>query len=111
MVDEQQIPLKDRPDFPIDTEDQAVQWMLELVVDVQGARFDCDVFYPGDKTRTVREQKRAERIWLVKHGGALGTVLALFRCGRLSQQAYDKMRKEILDTMVPTVVGVHRGGL
>jgi hypothetical protein len=84
---------------------QAKAWVAELVQGVLAAREACNVVYPNDVGATVRGQQRAERTWLLRHGAALGTILALFRCRLLSEAAYTAYRQQIMDTMTPTIVG------
>lgn len=97
-------PLGERPDFKITNRDSARRWIMELVHDVKVARLACNVTPVSAKLITVGEQKRAERIWLVKHGGALGSLMALYRVGLLDDVAYTELRKEVMATLIPTVI-------
>jgi hypothetical protein len=98
-------PLKEQPDFEITSEEQARNWILELVEGVEQARRDCNVTFPGDQAATVRFQKRAYTTWMIRHGAALGTLLALYRCRRLNDLAYSELRARVMQTMLPTVTG------
>jgi hypothetical protein len=96
----------DNPGYRIDTEDQARNWVIELVETVKAARRDCNVMYPGDQARTAAHQRKAYTAFLMKHGSALGTLMALHRCGKLGDVAYNELRQIAMDTLAATVVGV-----
>ena len=93
------------PGYRIDTEEQAKNWIIELVADVELARDDCNVVFPDNQSRTIEHQRRSHRRFLVKHGGALGVLMALHRCGKLSDVAYNELRQKVLSTLAPRVVG------
>lgn len=93
------------PGYRIDTEDQARNWMLELIDQVRSARIACDVFLGHAHEVTVTAQRRNFRAFLVRHGSALGSLVALHRCGKLSDAAYNECREIILGTLAPTIVG------
>jgi hypothetical protein len=86
------------PGFRIETTDAARGWILELVDSVREARFAIDL---AIDTAT---QRKLERIWLVKHGSALGTLTCLHRCDMITATMYDELRTTIMATMIPTVV-------
>ena len=94
-----------QPGYRIDTEDQARNWMLELIDQVKAARIACDVFLGHAQEVTVTAQRRNFRVFLVRHGSALGSLVALHRCGKLSDTAYNEFREIILKTLAPTIVG------
>jgi len=96
----------DHPGYHIDTEEQARNWVIELVEVVRTARRDCNTMFPGDQIKTVTHQKKAYIAFMMKHGGALGTLMALHRCGKLSDVAYNELRQITMDTLAPTVIGV-----
>ena len=95
----------ERPDFEITSEEQARNWVMDLVKDVEDARQQCNVSVPGDQVTTASLQRKAYRIYLVRHGGALGTLTALHRCRKLNDVAYMELRQRVMLTLVPTVVG------
>lgn len=104
-MDEIKQEFSERPDFEIVTEEQARNWVLELVAGVEQARADCNVEVPGDGAATVTFQRKAFTTWLIRHGSALGTLMALYRCRKLNDSAYEELRKRVMYTMLPTVVG------
>lgn len=97
---------EDTPGYRLDSEEQARNWVLDLVEGVKKARLDCNIAFPGDASRTVAFQRKAFHQFLVRHGAALGTLTALHRCGKLGDVAYNELRAVVLNTLTPTVVGV-----
>lgn len=89
----------DHPGYRIDTEEQARNWVLELVADVELARAECNVVFPDNRARTVEHQRKAYRRFMVKHGGVLGVLMALYRCGKLGDVAYRELRQRALNTL------------
>lgn len=99
---------KDDPGVYLESQSQAVEWMEELVAGVELARVQCDVTYPDNKI-TMQEQRKAYRVFLIRHGAALGTVMALYRCRKLTDNAYKRLRQRVVNTLVPTTVGTQNG--
>ena len=95
----------ENPGYRIDTEEQSIQWLEELVDGVEASRRDCDVIIPDNNEAHVRHQQRAYRTWLMRHGGALGSLMALHRSNKIGDVAYNEMRARIMATMTPTIVG------
>ena len=95
----------DHPGHRIDTEEQARKWLLQLVDELKTARIACDVFMFKVGSMTVRQQQKNYNTFMVKHGAALGSLVALHRCGKLSDFAYEELRQTILETLKPTMVG------
>ena len=95
----------DNPGYRLDSEEQARNWILELVEGVKVARLDCNVVFPGDAARSVAHQRKAYHQFLVRHGAALGTLTAVHRCGKLGDVAYSELREVVLNTLAPTIVG------
>jgi len=95
----------DHPGYRIQTEEEARNWMLELVEGVKAARAQCDIIVPARPDIQAETQRRAYRKWLTKHGAALGTLMALHRCGKLGDVAYNELREQVMATMTPTLVG------
>lgn len=92
------------PGYRLETEDQCKNWVLELVREALRHRDLCDVVIPGDMKATVRDQKLNYRSFMVKHGSALGALMALHRTGDVSDVLYEEMRQKITGTLVPTVI-------
>lgn len=96
-------PTKDAPTgAKITTSEQATAWVEELTHGVVQARAACDAQPSADLAR------KAWATWMVRHGAALGTLLALHRVGLLSDVAYNVLREKVMATMMPTVVEARR---
>jgi len=83
---------------PIETEEQARNWLEELVKETESVRRQCD-FCP-----TVKDQRKMFLRWMIKRGESLGVLQALVRTGRLSGTAYMELRRRVLITQVPTIL-------
>lgn len=86
------------PGYRIDTTEQATAWVEENIIDVEHARALCDV------QTTPEAMRKAWSAWMVKHGSALGILMALHRCGRLSDLGYNTLRARVMATMTPTIL-------
>lgn len=95
----------DHPGHRIETERQGSEWARELVAGVTEARVACDVpAIPGMSPDAFRrEMTRRYHVFLVRHGSALGSLVALHRCGRLGDVAYNTLRERVLATLHATV--------
>lgn len=82
---------------PINTEDEARNWILEIVEAVEGHRRECDF------AATVGDQRKAFMRWMIKRGEALGVLQACWRFGKVSDGIYEGLRTRVLATQVPTV--------
>jgi len=88
------------PGARLDSPEAAATWMRELIADVRLARAECD------RVLDTKQLKRAYHVYLTKHGAALGSTMALYRCGMLSTEGYHQFRREILATLTSTIVEV-----
>lgn len=95
----------DHPEYRIDNSVQATKRMRELVKQVKESRANCDVVFPDDAQKTTRFQRKAYREWMIRYGQALGTLVAFHQCGQLGDEAYNLLRQEVSETLVPRVVG------
>lgn len=82
---------------PIETEDQAKNWILELVEETEALRKQCDLVV------MVKDQRTWFLKWMITRGKSLGVLHALKRADLLSDVMYEDMRQRILNTAVPTV--------
>jgi hypothetical protein len=102
----------ENPGYRIDTEEQGRNWVMQLVEEVKEARAGCDVRVivpPGgtvDKAAMVDYQQKQYARFMIKHGGALGVIMALHRCGKIGDVAYNELRQIVINTLVPTVVAL-----
>lgn len=81
----------------IETEGQARHWVLDLIVNLERLRGQIDLI-PGQL-----DQKRGYDNFRIHLGQALGVVVALQRCHKLNDVAYNELSRRILQTSMPTV--------
>lgn len=91
--------------YEITTEEQAKNWIVTQVEALRTVRSGCNIEFPGDKAKTAEFQRKAYRTFLVKHGGVLGMLVALHRCRKLSDVAYNELHEETMALLGPTIVG------
>jgi hypothetical protein len=82
---------------PIETEDQVRAWILKLVEQIERERVMADM------ALVVQVANTAYRRWMINYGFGLGALVALKRCGKLSDVAYNELNQRIVRTTVPTV--------
>jgi len=90
---------------PFDSPDQALAWAEQLVTDVEAARSACNVILPSQGELLARDQRRLERVYLVRHGVALGALAALRQCRMISDIAYNGLVERVHGSLMSTVVG------
>jgi len=83
---------------PLNSEDEARAWVLELVEQCEETRFLID------QAVLVREQRKLFCRWMIQRGQAHGVISALKRCGRISDVCHNELRRRVLATEQPTVV-------
>ena len=93
----------------IETEDQANKWMDELTAKVREARVAVNVFVPDPASMEAQEQRSLYRKLMIHYGVATGALEALVHCRKIGPRAYEEHRRNLLQTMAPSVVG-HAGG-
>lgn len=79
----------------ITTEEQARGWAEDLIIRVKLARVECDTETDVEKVRKAYDKLR------VRQGAALGGIAALYRCGRLSELAYQALYQQALASLAP----------
>lgn len=94
----------DNPGYRINSDEQARNWLDGLMKDLESSRAVLDqLTFDRELGKEVspKEVQKAHRVFLVRHGGCLGTLTALHRCGRITDTAYAEMRQRILATIAP----------
>ena len=81
----------------IRTEEEARNWIAEIVAEVETHRQACDFAV------TVGDQRKAFMRWMIKRGEALGVLQACWRFGKVGDAGYTELRTRVLATQVPTV--------
>ena len=89
----------------IHTEEQAVNWMVALITTVETYRKTVDVMIPDVTSIEAADQKSMYRKLLMHYGIATGALTALVHCRKLSEAAHAKMKQQLLQAMVPKIVG------
>jgi len=93
----------------IDTEDQARNWVCELVGDMKLWRAECNVSFPADVPKTAQHQRRACWTFLAKQGKVVGALQALLLTGKISERCYQELNQQAINALAPTVVGNANG--
>jgi len=91
---------------PIETEEQAKNWVLLLVTELESIRHQCDIVTvnSGANPGSVRMVRQMFIHWLMKRGESLGVLQAAKRFSKISDETYTNLRERILATQVPTVI-------
>ncbi len=89
----------------IESEDQARNWVSELVQDMKFWRAECDVLFPHDAAKTAQHQRRACWTFLTKQGKVVGALQALFLAGKISECCYQELNQTAINALAPTLVG------
>lgn len=92
------------PKATIETEDQAMSWILELVDEMTAWRAACDVPVP-DNDVSKKLQQRAMWTFLVKQGQVTGALKAFRMSGLISDRCFDELNQKALNSLIPSVVG------
>ena len=82
---------------PIESEEQAKNWVISQVTNVEHLRQVCDF------ALTRKDQIEAYHWWMFHRGVAFGSLQALKRMRRLSDQTYGELKSKLKSTGVPTV--------
>ncbi len=69
------------------------------------AREQCNVVIPGNPTATANAQQSAYRAWLMNYGSAVGSLVALHKAGKISDNAHVQLQQKVFQTLQATVVG------
>jgi hypothetical protein len=80
------------------SEDEARAWVLEQVAQCESTRQSIDA------SANVRMQRKLFCQWMIYQGRALGSLVALLRCGRISEVAYTELRQRVVETRKPTII-------
>ncbi len=89
----------------IQTEEQATQFVLELVDEMVKWRQQCDVQIPDPTAVQVQMQRRALWTFLTKQGQVVGALKAFKASGLLSDRAFVELNQRAINTLVPSQVG------
>ncbi len=93
------------PGAKIETENQAQNFVLELVQEMLKWRVKCNAVFPGKPELTVIHQRRAMWTFLNKQGQVVGALKALLMAGLISDMCFGELNQIATNTLIPTVVG------
>lgn len=93
----------DVPITKITTEEQARNWVLQLIAEMQYYRQRCDQPLP-DNSQVIQKQ-RDMWTFLEKHGKVIGALQTLMLCGMVSQRCYQELTQAALNTLIPSEIG------
>ena len=93
------------PHAEILNQEQAQNWVEELIEEMMVWRRACDVKIPNNKQIAVKTQQRALWSFLTKQGQVIGALKSLKLCGLISERCYLELNQKAINTLVPTVVG------
>ena len=91
---------------PIKTKAQALGYLNDAITLLNSKREACNVIIPDNVVATERQQKRAERVYLMHIGRVLEAASLLCSVGLIDVVAFETFHKNALNTMAPSVVGV-----
>jgi len=91
---------------PIETEEQAKNWVMDLVGELERIRTECDLVMVnnGANRGSARMARQLFIHWLMKRGESLGVLQASKRFGKISDETYTALRERILATQMPTLL-------
>lgn len=87
------------------SEDQCKNWLLELVGETINARIACNILIPDPNEQLVVTQRKNYNRFMLLHGCCLGVLITLFKCDKIATMCYTELHKEIMNTLIPTVIG------
>lgn len=85
---------------PIETQQQAYNWLLALVEEMLYWRRQCDLI------SDVKLKNRAMWTYLEKAGRVSGATEALFNTGFVNHLVYKEVSQKVANSLIPTVAKV-----
>lgn len=86
------------PGYAITTEEEAINWITELIELAETARAECDI------QTTASDQRAAYSKFMIRHGSALGTLTALHRCNKINDRTYNEFQQRALNSLAASVI-------
>ena len=93
------------PKAEILSEEQAQNYVVELVDEMNHWRQQCNVSIPGNRAATVKQQQRASWTYLTKQGQVIGALSAFKLAGLISDRCYQELKQNATNAVIPSVVG------
>jgi hypothetical protein len=95
----------DMPHAEIRNEEQAQNFVDDLVRQMTMWRNACDVPIPDKDNKAALEQRRAMWSFLTKQGQVVGALKAFKLCGLISERCYKEFHQKAINALIPTNVG------
>ena len=96
MLDVKETP---RPHATIETTEQARNFVLELIQDMQGYRHLCDQY---NNQTTVRQKQKDLWCFLQKQGQVMGALKALHMVKKLDDRAFAELTQIAINALLPS---------
>ena len=94
------------PRASIKTEDQARNFVRELMTEMDVYRQQCNVAVPDNNHFLAQCQKRDMWAFLAKHGEVIGALKAFKASGLISDKCFEEMNAEAIDSLRPSEIQV-----
>lgn len=104
-MDKLDVKPKDIPKAELRNKEQAEAWIAELMREMMEWRMKCDIIVPDKTNAAMLDQKRANWVFLTKHGRVTGSLMTLKLCGLIDDRFYAEMKQRADNTLIPTIVG------
>lgn len=90
----------------IKTEEEAQDYILGQISRLKEIRYQCNALMSDKVAIAVDQQRRAYDKFRIHYGQALGSLLTLVHCRKLSNGAYIKLKAALIETTSPAIVGL-----
>lgn len=96
--------LEAHPGYELATEEQARNWIQEQLDVLPAVARGVNAIVPDNLPATGEFRQKAYRVFLTKHGGVLGQLLALYRARKLSKGAFVALRQATMALLGPSLI-------
>ncbi len=90
---------------PFASPEERLKYLGEQVDHVLAARAACDIAVPLRGETPKQAQSRLYRVFLMRHGAALGALGLALREGLVTPEQYARFTNAVRETLLPTQVG------
>jgi hypothetical protein len=87
----------------INSPEEAINWVQELIVKVEDKRFLCDDAHYKSARNGARLQRRAFRQFCIHWGNCMGAASTLMRVGLLTEAQFVELRSGLERLLLPSV--------
>jgi hypothetical protein len=96
---------RDAPGYNLINKDAVLKALEEQLELVRQAHVEACVSIPTEFNFSVAEQRRAYIRLIMRYGAILGMLQLAHRMGSISDEGYERMRREAQVFMMPVMVG------